>query len=240
MAPVPTQRGLTQRVLDVLYRRGLVVRRSLAHRRRLLLAAHRVDVVLDVGAAVGEFGKELRAFGYDGTIVSFEPMATPYDALRTAAAGDPGWHTRRCALGRATGSATINVASNSDSSSLLPMADRHRAAAPTVDVVRTERIDVVRLDDIGPEVVGEAQRGFLKLDTQGFELEVLAGAAATLPRVAGLQLELSLVPLYEGGPLIDEVLGAVYDLGFRMVGVDPGFADPAGQVLQADGLFARD
>jgi FkbM family methyltransferase len=234
---------ITRVVLEQLARRGFVVRRHLAVRRQALLARHGVDVVLDVGAAVGEYGRELRAFGYTGRIVSFEPMATPYAALAAAAATDPSWTTRRCALGREPGRAPIHVASNSDSSSLLPMTDRHRSAAPQVDYVATEEVAVERLDDLADDVLptgAAAATAFLKLDTQGFERDVLAGAGETLPRVAGLQLELSFVPLYDGGPLVHEMVTFAYDHGFRMVGVDPGFAAPGGAVLQAEGLFFRE
>lgn len=229
---------VTQGILNVLYRRGLVVRRSLASRRQLLLDEYDVDVVLDVGAAVGEFGRELRTFGFTGDIASFEPIAAPYRRLAEAAADDPRWTTHHLALGRESGPASINVASNSDSSSLLPMAAEHKAAAPWVDVVGTEQIEVARLDDLADRVLPAGRTGFLKLDTQGFEREVLAGGTDTLGRVVGMQVELSFVPLYDGGPLVDEMLTAVYDLGFRMTGVDPGFG-PGGAVLQADGLFFR-
>lgn len=229
---------VTRMVLDGLARRGFVVRRHLAVRRQAMFAAHGVDVVFDVGAAVGGYGGELRQFGYDGRIVSFEPLAAPYARLQAASAGDPRWATHRCALGRTPGRATINVASNSDSSSLLPMAAEHRQAAPQVDYVATEEIEVARLDDLAGRHLNGGT-GFLKLDTQGFERDVLAGADETLSRCAGLQVELSFVPLYEGGPLVDEMISLVYDHGFRMVALDQGFASPDGAVLQADGLFFR-
>lgn len=231
---------LTRVVLEQLARRGFVVRRHLGARRRTLLARHGVEVVFDVGAAKGAYGRELRQFGYDATIVSFEPMAEPYGELAAAAANDPRWSARHCALGREAGTSTINVASKRDSSSMLPMNDAHRTAAPQVDYVGTEEITVERLDDVAGEWLDSGATGFLKLDTQGFEQDVLAGAEHTLPRCAGLQLELSFVRLYDGGPLAHELLTLAYDHGFRMVGVDPGFAAPSGEVLQAEGLLFRE
>ncbi|MCW2766998.1 MAG: hypothetical protein JWO11_2957, partial [Nocardioides sp.] len=74
---------------------------------------------------------------------------------------------------------------------------------------------------------------------QGFEKEVLAGGQATLERCVGLQLELSFVSLYDGGMLADEAISLAYDAGFHLVGLDQGFADPRGQLLQADGVFFR-
>ena len=227
------------RVLALLARRGLVVQRHPALRRQALLRRAAVDVVLDVGAATGEYGAELRRFGYAGRIVSCEPMAAPFARLRELAARDGDWLPVQTALGDHTGSAEINVASNSDSSSLLPLGAEHRAAAPHVDYERTETVQVQRLDDLAAEVLGGANRPFLKLDTQGFEKQVLAGGPRTVERCVGLQLELSLAPLYEGGMLVDEAVAMAYDLGFRLVGFDKGFTDADGLLLQGDGLFER-
>jgi FkbM family methyltransferase len=222
-----------------LARRGFMLRRHPGVRRQALLARHGVDLVLDVGAARGQFARELRSFGYGGRIASFEPLAAAYADLASVSAGDPAWTTYRCALGDDTGPSTIHVASNSDSSSLLPMAQAHVLAAPHVGYVAEETIEVRRLDDVAPELVGERTRPFLKIDTQGFEQQVLRGGAATLERCAGLQLELSFVPLYEGGFLVDEAISFAYDHGFRMVAFEAGFADPRGELLQADGVFFR-
>ena len=227
-------------VAKVLARRGFEVRRHPARRRQSLLDAHGVDLVFDVGAAKGSYGTQLRSFGYRGRIVSFEPMATPYGLLRDAAAGDPLWQTRQCALGAEAGRATINVASNSDSSSLLPMLNAHTAAAPDVTYVRQEEITVERLDDVAAELLADARRPFLKVDTQGFEREVLAGATQTLTSCVGLQLELSFVPLYDGGMLIDEAVSWAYGAGFRLVGVEQGYTAPTGEILQIDGVFLRE
>lgn len=234
---------VAQRVMGVaargLARRGLALRRHPAARRQRMLARHQVDLVLDVGAAGGGYGSELREFGYRGRIVSFEPMRAAFDRLTAARSADAAWEAHRCALGAEPGTAEINVASNSDSSSLLPMADRHRAAAPAVDYVGTEQVRIERLDDVAAPHLSSSRRPFLKLDTQGFEKQVLAGGPETLARCLGLQLELSFVPLYEGGLLVDEAIAMAYGAGFHLVGLEPGFADPDGQVLQADGVFFR-
>lgn len=222
-----------------LARRGLVVRRHPAARRQRLLVDRDVDLVLDVGAARGGYATELREFGYTGRIVSFEPLAAAHADLVRAAASDPRWETRHTALGDTTGRQEIHVASNSDSSSLLPMAEQHRASSPDIGYVGTETIEVSRLDDVATEVLADTRTPFLKIDTQGFERAVLEGAEATVPRLAGLQLELSFVTLYEGGMLADEAISWAYDHGFVLVGLDQGFTDPGGAVLQADGVFLR-
>ena len=230
---------LSTAVLRGLARRGFVLQRHPGWRRQRLLGERGVDVVLDVGAARGGYAEELRQFGYTGRIVSFEPMAAAFADLRAAAADDPRWTTVHSALGSAPGVETINVASNSDSSSLLPMAEEHRSAAPHVDYVGSEQVFVARLDDVADEHLRGASAPFLKIDTQGFEREVLTGGAQTLDRCVGLQLELSFVPMYAGGMLADEAISFAYDHGFRMVTFAQGFTSPAGAMLQADGVFFR-
>jgi FkbM family methyltransferase len=234
---------VTSKVLRVamvqLARRGFVVRRHPAVRRQAMFAMHAVDLVLDVGAASGAYGRELREFGYRGSIVSFEPLTAAHSRLARASADDPTWTAVHCALGRESGRTTINVASNSDSSSLLPMAAEHRRAAPQVDYVETEEIEVARLDDAIADQLSAVARPFLKLDTQGFEKEVLEGGPRTLARCVGVQLELSFVELYHGGMLVDEAISMLYRDGFQMVGIAQGMTSPSGQVLQADGVFFR-
>lgn len=223
--------------VEQLARRGLALRRHPGARRQQLFSALDVDLVVDVGAARGGFASEIRSFGYAGRILSFEPLAAAFADLSSTSAADPSWEVRRLALGATPGEAEINVASNSDSSSLLPMDERHVAAAPSVGYVATETVTVSRLDDEVPEHA--ALRPFLKLDTQGFEREVLRGGSQALGRAVGLQLELSFVPLYTGGMLVDEAVTLAYEHGFVMAAVEAGFSDPSGRLLQADGVFVR-
>jgi len=230
---------LANTALMAAYKRGFEIRRHPAGRRHKMFVARGVDLVLDVGGADGGYGRALRQFGYAGRIVSFEPMAASFAALSERAQADPRWDVRNVALGDEAGEAQINVASNRASSSLLPMEDAHTAAEPGVTYVGQETIRVERLDDAIGEVVGDDDVVFLKIDTQGFERNVLAGGSATLERVVGLQLELSFVPLYSGGMLVDEAVSMAYDAGFQLEVVEQGWAAPSGQMLQADGIFFR-
>lgn len=222
------------------YKRGFEIRRHPATRRQKMLAARGVDLVLDVGGADGGFGTILRQWGYAGRIVSFEPLANSFAELSANIAKDPSWTARNHALGDEPGEAQINVASNSTSSSLLPMQDSHRAAEPNVDIVRQETIRVERLDDVVADIIRPEDTVYLKIDTQGFERHVLAGGQQTLARSVGLQLELSFVSLYEGGMLANEAISMAYDAGFHLEVIEQGWASPTGQMLQADGIFFRD
>jgi FkbM family methyltransferase len=173
-------------------------------------------------------------------IVSFEPLSAAHAQLAAQAAKDPDWECRRLALGSEPGTAEINVAGNSWSSSLLEMGERHRRSAPESEYVDTEKVEVARLDDVWSELVADGDRAWLKLDVQGFELEALRGAEASLPQIAGIQAELSLVLLYEGAPLYRDVIDHLDERGFRLAGFEQGFEDlDTGETLQVDGVFVR-
>lgn len=209
-------------------------------RRMKLLGDRRVDVVLDVGANAGQYGRELRQLGYAGRIVSFEPLSAAFAALQGERAGDPLWEAEQLAVGEVSGEAVIHVAQNSVSSSLLPVLPRHLAAEPASRYVGTEKVRVERLDTLVARHLPAGARPFLKVDTQGSELAVVRSAGSELHRFIGLQLELSLVPLYQGETLFAEMVALLEPEGFTLVSIEPGHADYAsGHLLQADGIFLR-
>jgi FkbM family methyltransferase len=199
-----------------------------------------IDLVLDVGASNGGYALELRKSGYRGRIWSYEPLHDIFAALDRAAAGDNLWKTVNCACGAKAGSAKINVSKNKASSSLLPMLEAHSASVPESIYTSEETISVCTLDDCVMPSLSPQDKVWLKIDTQGYEGEVLKGASRLIPHVQALECELSLVPLYEGQPLIDEMITMIYQMGFRMVGVVPGFSQQeTGYAMQIDGMFLR-
>jgi FkbM family methyltransferase len=205
--------------------------------RMQLLGTLNPDVVLDIGANVGQFASELRLAGYEGQIISFEPLSDAFTILRDRSASDPDWVALPLALGSQTETTSINVSANSMSSSLLSMSPGHQQAAPDSIYVRTEQVQVRRMDDIA-ELAGY-QRMFCKIDTQGFEQEVLTGIGDLWPRIIAVQLETSHVPLYEGSWLNRDVVQYFENMGWEPVFVERGFTEArTGRVLQSDWIFA--
>jgi FkbM family methyltransferase len=199
-----------------------------------------VDLVFDVGANVGQFAQQIRGGGFTGRIVSFEPLSGAYGPLCAAAAKDSEWTVHsRCALGDFDGALEINIAGNSVSSSVLAMTETHSTAAPGSAYVGREAVPVFRLDSIAPAYLANARRPFLKIDTQGFEWQVLVGASATIPRLQGLLCELSLVVLYDGQRLWREMIDDLEAAGFTLWGLQPSFMDSRGRNLQVDAIFFR-
>ena len=80
----------------------------------------------------------------------------------------------------------------------------------------------------------------LKIDVQGFEKNVLDGAKETLPYVSVIQVEMSLVPLYENQMLFFEMIHYLDDKGFTLFSLENGFSNPrTGRLLQTDGIFVK-
>jgi FkbM family methyltransferase len=208
--------------------------------RAQLLRERGVSLLLDVGANEGLFALRLRAAGYRERIVSFEPLSDKFAKLEAASADDRLWECVRVALGTNAGTATLNVAGNWASSSLLPMNPRHSLAEPRSSYVETQEVEVATLDVASARFLRRDDRVYLKLDVQGAELDVLRGAARTLAQVEVLDVELSVVPLYDGAPLFGDVVSYLDDRGFGLFEIEPGFTHArTGAILQLEGLFAR-
>lgn len=204
-----------------------------------ILETTKINTVIDVGANEGQFAVALRACGYRGRIISFEPLRSAHERLLRASARDLGWEVAsRVAIGDHDGEVDIHVAGNSVSSSILPMLGRHEAAAPGSAFVAVERVPLRRLDSILPDFIDADAIVLLKVDTQGYEDRVLAGAAQSLKSVRAVQLELSLADLYEGQLLLPDMLKMLEGAGFRLHALFPEFVDPeTGQTLQVNGVF---
>jgi FkbM family methyltransferase len=207
--------GVRRSVRKLLQRVGIEVVRYNPRARQYLFAHKGINLVFDVGANVGQYGEKLRAGGYHGRIVSFEPLAGPFEVLERRTRSDPAWTCFQLALGDTSEETTMNVYGK-ESSSLLELND------PVAQNLRlehggTEDVIVKRFDDVMDELAGPDDPIFVKLDVQGFELPILRGAEQGLARVQGMEIELSLAPLYQRQALVGQVIDYLEKRGFRMI-----------------------
>jgi FkbM family methyltransferase len=201
-----------------------------------------VSCVLDVGANVGQYALRLRESGYAGRIVSFEPLAEAHANLSLRAAADPAWQVAPpVALGERDGEVDIELSAESDMSSILPQSALLRRVSPTSAVIRRERVPLARLDRVATGYLRPEDETFLKIDVQGFEHQVLEGAGDVLRTVRGIQLEMSLVPCYEGERGFRETIDHLEGAGFELYLLLPGYFErKLARQLQVDGVFVRE
>ena len=201
------------------------------------------NVVLDVGANRGQFARRLRRDGYAGRIVSFEPVPDVAARLERIAADDPDWYVRQHALGDRDDVTEINVgAGQGRLSSLLPPSEFGRSWSSRIDGDTSVTVSVRRLDGLFGEVVRgvEDPRVYLKLDTQGYDLRVFAGAGDRVADLVGLQSEMSLVALYDGMPHLTEQLATFEAAGFQVTGMFPVVFERATmRVIEFDAVMVR-
>jgi FkbM family methyltransferase len=207
-----------------------------------MLTVNEIDLVLDVGANVGQYTTQLFEIGYQGKVISFEPLSSAYEQLLISSQNNSNWEVaERCAIGNFDGEIEINISGNSESSSVLNILPAHIDAAKKSAYVGSELVKIYRLDGLIQSRLTEFQAPFLKIDTQGYEDRVLQGASAILPQIKGLYLEMSLVPLYEDQLLFEDMLDKIKNMGFSLYGLIPGFFDyRTGRLLQVMGTFFRD
>jgi len=206
-----------------------------------LLQHKKIDLILDVGANIGQYAQSLIGLGYKGNIISFEPLSGVYEMLVRKTQKYPNWKaTEKIGLGDYDGEAEINVSKNYVSSSILNMSDEHIKASPEALYVNKETIKVKKLDSVFHEYKNKFKNIFLKIDAQGYEEQVLKGASDSLSEINGLQLELSLVHLYDGQKLFLEMVEIIRSYGFEIYSMQQGFTNKhTGRVLQSDVVFFR-
>lgn len=234
-------RRLIQALGFDLYRYPSACERLMPH-LRMLVPYHRIDTVIDVGANVGQFAAEMRLIDRDVQIHSVEPNPDVYKTLAGRAAADDRWATHECALGRSSGKVTLNVFSASDfSSCLMPNEFGAQRFQDSLTVAGSVDVELRTMDEllgsIPPAAIGS--RLLLKLDTQGFDMEVLLGAASVLERVQAVVTEASLRPIYEAAPLFPEVLEFLTAKGFALSGFFPVSRSSDLSIIESDCVFVR-
>jgi FkbM family methyltransferase len=219
--------------------------RELALHLQEVFDVYGVDAVLDVGANEGQFQSLLRAdVGFTGRIVSFEPVAELGKKLNADALNDEAWTIHTCALGSFDGEQPLNVTHALVMSSFLqPRVEApHPRIAELSVVVRQENVSVRRLDTLWPQLWNgrEPRRPFLKIDTQGWDLEVLEGATGVLASVPALLTELSVLPIYTDQPGYRVMLDRIQALGFALSGIFPVVRDRGCRLIEMDCVFVNE
>lgn len=209
-------------------------------RRIKLLKNFNIDVIIDVGANIGQYGSELRNIGYKGRIISFEPTSEAFEKLQKTASKDNLWEVHHISLGERDGESTINISKNSVSSSILNDLPQLTDSAPEATFIKKETIKIKKLDSIFDNLNIKGKNIYLKIDTQGYEKMVLDGAVESLKNVLGIQIEMALIPSYEGCLTFEEMSDKLKNLGFKLTTIESGhYNKKTGELIEVDGVFFK-
>ncbi|NMF63093.1 FkbM family methyltransferase [Brasilonema octagenarum] len=205
-----------------------------------LLNNHNVDTVIDVGANLGQYATEIRSEGFDGRILSIEPVPEVFNSLQKTKTKDSKWSGFNFALGAENGTTQINLTNFSDLSSILEPTEYAKSVAPAFEVKEKIQIQLKTLDTFWNENKLDNSKVFLKLDCQGFEEQILQGANESLQKVVGVQMELSLKALYKNQRLYNDSIAFMKENKFELYHILPVFSDVnTGQLLDMDGFFFK-
>ncbi len=228
----------TKLITNSQYRRGLSCGVGAAIEHSNLIRTLPLKTLLDVGANVGQFSLLVRHEHPEASIMAFEPLATPAATYRKLFANDQKTVLYQSALGPERKHLNMHVSNRHDSSSLLEISSLQTTQFPGTEEIGREDVavapmtDFIKQEDLIAPVL-------LKIDVQGFELEVLKSAGDLLPSFQWIYVEASFKPLYEGQALAHEILFYLQDRGFILKGFFNPSYDSKGLSVQADFLFAR-
>jgi len=209
-------------------------------RRKKLLHHFGITKILDVGANTGQYAQELRKIKYEGEIISFEPISSVFEILKNNLKNDQKCKVQNFALGDKEEIKTINIAKNLASSSFFNRAKHLEENAKQTEYLSEEKVEIKKLDSIFDTLCNADEIVFLKLDTQGYEKNILKGAATSLKKIKGIQVELALKPSYNDAPGFKEIFKIIEEAGFTLFSIEEGFEDEnTGQLLEIDAIFFK-
>lgn len=204
-----------------------------------ILKNYGVNIVFDIGANVGQYAMRIKTLGYEGRIVSFEPISSVFKSLQRNAKSSRDWDVLNVGLSDSNGKSTINIANNSAYSSLLErttLLDKNDFEGS--HYVDSQEIKLKTLDSIFYDFYKKDQKVLVKLDVQGYEKKVLKGAVNSFKDILAIQLELSFASHYKEEPLIMEMIDYLSSQGFTLIYLKPLSPNlENGSLFQADGIF---
>jgi len=231
-----------RKLLSVLFNRQYLTV-ALLHRvfpsiEHNFLWSNNYRTIVDIGANNGQFTLASRKHNKESNIYAFEPLSKPAETFSSIFRDDPKVKLFRVAVGPEARRSVMNVSRSNDSSSILPISDLQNELFPNTYKDSSEEIVEETLESLlgNNEIIAPA---LLKIDVQGYELEVVKGSRACLDSFIHVYCECSYVPLYESQPLASEIVEYMMEAGFYLHGVYNTCYTKHGVAIQSDFLFMR-
>lgn len=199
-----------------------------------------IKTIIDIGANEGQFAERMINLGFNNTIISFEPMTKQYDRLVKNAQKtkfrDINWIVeKKCAIGSKKDCKEIFISGKNQSSSLMNLSKKHIEISPEFNVVENENVEVETLDNFKDKILSYEKNYLLKIDVQGFELEVLKGSSQILNFINCIFIEVSHENLYQNQPKSIDVINFLIEKNFSIWSIDHVFINrKTGKHYQSD------
>ena len=212
---------------------------SFEHREVLkLLQKRNLDLIIDVGSNKGQFTFVSKIYFPKVTIYSFEALRSEFKKYKNLISSFKNIKAYNYALGNINKKTRMNIASSPDSSSLLEINDIQSQEFGTYETNLFEEIEVRRLDE-WLDQIKSFNSILLKIDVQGFELEVLKGSKQVLKHINYLYIEASSVELYKNQPLLENIKDFLFAEGFFLEGSFNQSYGKNNTLIQGDYLFSK-
>jgi FkbM family methyltransferase len=183
-------------------------------------------IILDIGGGIGASLKIFNGYFPVKKIIVFEPVAESYRAIKERFPDHSNIEFIKAAAGNENTEKEINIAGRITSSSLLPLVadpDSEVFNENNLGQVRVEKIEIVRLDDF--LIDNQDRIGIMKIDVQGYEMDVLRGAEMTLKRTDIVVLEANNHDGYKGSAKYYEIDSYLRDHNFTLYNIFPSIVD---------------
>lgn len=204
----------------------------------LVLKSFDCEYIVDVGANRGQFALISRKIFPRAKIHSIEPLEEPAQIFKNIFKNDPDIILYTCAVGREKSTAIIHITKDDDSSSLLPITKMLSDMFPGATEKQTRQVMVYPLSQlINPASIPLAS--LLKIDVQGFELDVLKGCEDVLQKFSYLYIECSFVELYKGQALAHQIISWLGERNFVLSSIHNLYYGKNGLSVQGDFLFSQ-
>lgn len=194
-------------------------------------------VIIDGGANYGEFAESCLAKYRNPTIYCFEANVALADLLANKFKNRQNVHIIMKALGSKVGPVQFNISKNLPSSSFLERTEQNKQYHESINETETVTdVDMIKLEDMKDQL---KTIDLLKLDVEGYELEVLKGAEGILPNIRVIMLETWFSDGYKNAPYFSDIEQYLRNHNFKLLNLYNSYTHPDMQLTTADAVFVN-